>query len=111
MAPRQQDARFITFSTPEYGIRALAKVLLTYQRKHGLRTNEGILSRYAPRHENNTNAYIAAVSKACGVSHSQEIDVETCLPYLVPAIIKHENGIQPYDAETLRRGIAMALES
>ena len=42
MAADQKDPRFVTFTEPVYGIRALAKLLLNYQRKHGIRTVDGI---------------------------------------------------------------------
>lgn len=110
MAADQKDPRFITFLSPEYGIRALARVLLNYQRKHGLNTVEGIITRYAPPFENNTKAYVAAVARACNVEPNAVIDVADLLPVLVPAIIKHENGRQPYDQATIDKGIALALE-
>lgn len=110
MTADQKDPRFITFLSPEYGIRALARVLLNYQRKHGIRTVEGIITRYAPPFENDTKAYVAAVAAACKVAPTDVIDVAEYLPDLVPAIIRHENGRQPYAPETLKQGISMALE-
>lgn len=109
MAAEQKDPRFVAFTEPVYGIRALAKILLNYQRKHGIRTVDGIITRYAPPHENNTDAYIVAVSRACGIDPTDIIDVGEYLPDIVPAIIKHENGMQPYDTATIRRAIDMAL--
>lgn len=38
LTPEQPDPDFCTFSTPEYGIRAMGVILLNYQRKHGLKT-------------------------------------------------------------------------
>ena len=34
MADKQDDPRFIVFTSPQYGIRAMARVLLTYQSKY-----------------------------------------------------------------------------
>ncbi|MHC1788290.1 hypothetical protein [Solidesulfovibrio sp.] len=101
------DKSFKTFSDPVYGIRALAKLLLNYERKYGLNTISGIISRWAPTVENNTAAYIDAVAKACGVDPFQVIDVAAYLPALVPAIIAHENGSQPYTDEQISQAIAM----
>lgn len=53
------EKRFCVFETPQASFRALAKTLLTYQRKHGLRTVRDMISRWAPSVENNTEAYIA----------------------------------------------------
>jgi len=44
----QTDAAFVQFITPEYGIRALSKVLDTYASKYGLNTVSGIINRFAP---------------------------------------------------------------
>jgi hypothetical protein len=46
------DSRFVTFATPEDGLRAMQQNLLTYQDKHGLNTVEGIIGRWAPAKEN-----------------------------------------------------------
>lgn len=102
------DKAFKAFSDPFYGIRALAKLLLNYERKYGLRTISGIISRWAPDNENDTAAYIDAVAKACGVEPFQVLDVAAMLPSLVRAIIAHENGQQPYTDEQISQGIAMA---
>ena len=103
------DKAFKTFSTPVYGIRALAKLLLNYERKYSLNTISGIISRWAPTNENDTTAYVKAVAAACGVDPYQPIDVPAYLACLVPAIIKHENGSQPYSMETIEQGIDLAL--
>ena len=55
--------RFARFVSHEYGIRALAMLLTTYQDRHGLRTIRGIVARWAPGRENDTEAYIAAVAR------------------------------------------------
>jgi hypothetical protein len=110
LAAVQPDPRFVVFSSPEYGIRALAKILLNYQRLHAVRTVDGIIHRYAPARENDTASYVRAVAKALGVDPIEPINVADYLPDLVRAIIVHENGIQPYDAGTIRRGVALALE-
>lgn len=102
------DKAFKAFSDPVYGIRALAKLLLNYERKYGLRTISGIISRWAPSNENDTAAYIDAVARDCGVQPFQVIDVAGYLPSLVPAIIAHENGQQPYTDKQISQGIAMA---
>ena len=110
MASVQMDKDFVTFTSPEYGIRALGKVLLNYQRKHGINTIDGLVNRYAPPIENNTRAYVQALCRACCVEAVEIINFFEYLPDLIPAIIHHENGMQPYDAATLQAGIALALQ-
>lgn len=93
-ADQSADPRFCVFNTAADGIRALARLLLTYQDKHGLRTVRGIINRYAPPVENDTGAYVRAVAAALGVAADDPIDVHQYrhMEPLVRAIIRHENG-------------------
>lgn len=93
----QQDTAFIEFEKPEDGIRALMKLLLTYQRKYGLDTVESIINRYAPPHENATDHYIQHVCRKIGVRRRDVISLEnkSLLCLLAKAIIHHENGAPP----------------
>lgn len=108
MAEVQQDNAFITFESPKYGIRAMARVLNNYQKLHGISTIEGIISRWAPSTENDTGSYVNSVSKALNIPANQPLEVASVLPQLIPAIIKHENGKQPYSAAQIDQGIALA---
>ncbi len=108
LAPEQPDARFATFTKPEYGIRALAKLLLNYERLYNITTVAGIINRWAPGHENPTDAYVQFVARAAGVKATETINVRQKLPHLVRAIIQFENGIQPYPDEVINAGIQMA---
>lgn len=109
------DSRFIVFKTPQWGIRAIARLMLTYQNQYALRTVRGLINRWAPPGENNTGAYVAAVAsafKAAGLPDNPdvEIDVESVnvmLP-LVKAIILHENGQNPYPDSLVLEGLHMA---
>jgi hypothetical protein len=104
------DGRFCIFTSPTYGIRALARVLITYQDKSNIRTISGVIKRWAPDHENNTVAYINAVSKACGVGPDDQIDLQTFdhLKPLVEAIIRHENGQCPYSDAQITKALVLA---
>ena len=86
------DAVMEEFNTMADGIRALGKVLLNYQKVHGLNTVRGIIGRWAPTSENNTGAYVAAVAGKLGVTPDQPIEVRLYLQKLVKAICEHENG-------------------
>lgn len=109
---RGSDLEFETFDTPENGIRALAKVLLSYQDRYGIRTVRAAINRWAPPVENDTNAYALAVAGALGVDVDDPLDFhrEAILLPMVMAIIRHENGQQPYSAETLKAGVQSALD-
>ena len=102
--------RFAVFESHEYGIRALAALLTTYQDRHGLRTVRGIIDRWAPPVENVTSAYVDAVARAMDVGRDDPIDVHTYahMRPLVAAIIKHELGGMPYDAATIDEGLRLA---
>jgi len=104
------DPRFIVFKTPQWGVRALAKTLLTYQNQYGLRTLRGIVNRWAPNSENNTAAYVAAVAAGVGLGPDTEIDLDTSevMTPLVRAIILHENGADPYSDGVIAEAIRMA---
>lgn len=105
------DPRFATFQTPEDGIRATARNLLTYQRQHGLDTVQDIVNRWAPPSENDTGAYVRQVARALGVDAGERLDLSdpSTLERLTTAIIRHENGMQPYTAEQLAEGVGAAL--
>lgn len=87
------DPRFEQFISPEMGIRAIARDLLTGY-KRGSDTVAEIIAEWAPPSENNTKAYIQSICMAMHVSPDTVVDVDKChvmLP-LIKAIIRHENG-------------------
>lgn len=105
------DGRFAKFETPEHGIRALGRNLLSYQRQ-GIDTVSDIINRWAPASDNNdTDAYIRAVCAQVGVTADQPIDASNpnTLKALCAAIIHHENGSQPYSNDQLSIGVSAAL--
>lgn len=107
MRPVQTDPAFVQFLAPEWGIRALVRVLRTYEGR-GLHSVRQIISRWAPPTENDTEAYITAVANEIGISPDVPIETRIHLPKLLTAIIRHENGQQPYSVETIAKGIALA---
>lgn len=111
MAADQSDSRFVVFAAPEYGIRALAKVLLTYQRKHGLNTVADIVGRWAPPVENDTGAYVTHVAAKIGTGAHDSVNLSdpAVLTQLVVSIIAHENANYAYPDDVVRAGIDLAL--
>lgn len=105
------DGRFAKFETPEHGIRALGRNLLSYQRQ-GIDTVSDIINRWAPPEDNNnTPAYIKAVCEQLGVAPDQQLDASNpdTLKALCAAIIHHENGSQPYSDKQLASGVSAAI--
>jgi hypothetical protein len=110
LAPKQPDKGFATFIDPLWGLRAMAKVLLVYSTRHGRRTVRAIIERWAPTSENDTDAYVAMVSRAMGVGPDAPLDLtkDMVLSDLMRAIIQHENGVQPYHPGLILSGIREA---
>lgn len=104
-ADQSGDARFAVFSAPEWGIRAMARIIRQYQAR-GLRTVRQIINTWAPPSENDTGAYVDAVARQLGVTPDYIVN-EAALPDLLAAIIHHENGVQPYPAELIAQGIEL----
>ncbi|MBK0011123.1 structural protein P5 [Stenotrophomonas sp. S41] len=110
-AATAREHRFCVFLTPQAGFRALAKTLLTYQRKHGLRTVKEIIGRWAPPVENDTGAYVKQVATAVGVAPSEVIRLDNAvtLSRLATAVAKYENGGMYWRQEVIDAGVAEAL--
>ncbi|MDQ9214921.1 hypothetical protein KJD97_19180 [Escherichia marmotae] len=105
------DGRFAKFETPEHGIRALGRNLMSYQRQ-GIDTVSEIINRWAPpTDKNDTMSYIKAVCEQLGVSADEPLDASNpdTLKALCAAIIHHENGSQPYSDQQLTAGVSAAL--
>lgn len=94
MRPTQTDPDFCQFRDPVDGLRALMRVILTYARKYKLCSVTQIITRWAPPNENNTGAYIDAVSRYLGVLPNEVIDVTkpAILIGLAQGIVVHELG-------------------
>ena len=69
------DPDFCQFGSPEKGIRAAAKLFLTYFREYKLNTIQGLINRWAPPTENNTSSYVAQVTLVVGVQSGVPIDL------------------------------------
>ena len=109
-AEQRAEPRFEVFQTPAWGIRALARVLITYQDKHSLVTVAGLIHRWAPPTENNTGAYARQVAKAIGISPGDRVNTHDYrqLRPMVEAIIKHENAGWSYPADVIDEGLQLA---
>lgn len=103
------DGAFVTFDSPESGVRALGKNLLSYGRQ-GYDSIEKIINRWAPPNENDTQAYIDSVVSATGIPATQSLDLSDpdTLSSLAQAISFHETGSR-YDPEVYQKGVARAL--
>lgn len=106
----QMDKSFCQFESPQYGIRAMGYILRnSYFLRMHLNTVRKIIQRWAPNTENDTDSYVGTVSKALGVREDDYIDLRTdnYLGDFVQAIIKHENGSQPYTGLQIISGVRL----
>ena len=108
-APESGSGRFAKFNTQAEGVAALVKQLQRYGSR-GLDTLEEIIGTYAPSSENNTQAYIAALSKRLGVGGSDQLDLSdsNTLAQLVRGISTHEAGSNYLSDQDVMSGLQMA---
>ncbi len=113
----QTDPDFLQFSSPGWGLRAIARTLLTYGRKR--RAADGspidtlgeIITRWAPPGENDTAAYIADVAKRTGLDPDRVLNLQDqpTLRLLTDAIVHHENGGNPFSSNAIADAVQLAF--
>jgi len=113
MSKTQGDRSFCQFETLEYGWRAAFCLLTrTYYHKYRLYTVRAIVSRWAPPSENNTEAYIANVSRLTGIDPDEPLGIPSEKPsrwmMLGLAMAIQENGTDSLDHFAMLRGWEMA---
>jgi hypothetical protein len=94
----QDDKEFFKFKSMAFGIRAVARTLITYQDKYGIRTIRDFVARYAPEKENNTANYMACVCGISGFSEDQVLDFHKYeeIEPVIRGILFIENGSDNY---------------
>ena len=105
----QTDAAFCQFETMEYGWRAAFWLLTrTYYHKYRLFTIRSIIQKWAPPHENNTQAYIDNVSRLTGIPPDEPIGIPSDQParwmMVATAMAIQENGPATLDYFAMLRG-------
>ena len=99
-----KDASFESFQSMAYGYRAAIKLLHTYYIKYGCDTIGKLISRWAPANENNTEKYIATVSRRTSIPRGRKLswsEGEICA--IVSAMSYVENGV-PANADDVKKG-------
>ncbi|MEO0034328.1 MAG: hypothetical protein RLZZ501_351 [Pseudomonadota bacterium] len=101
---------FCIFRDDFHGLRAIARDLRTDYFRDGQRTIAELIGEYAPPNENNTLAYIGFVVRNLGVAADREIALTPATAAaIVAAIVRMENGVQPYPPELIAAAIADGL--
>lgn len=110
-ADQSGDSRFIVFDDATHGIRALMRVLLSYQRRDGINTVRGIVDRWAPAIENDTPAYIGDMVRETGFAADDILDFTdlATIQALARGLIHHENGRVVYSDQTIADASILAL--
>lgn len=92
--PPEPGQTFERFVDPVKGIRAMAVLLMNYQDKYGLRTVASMIAKYAPGHENPTDAYVHYVASAMRIGPNDPFDFHDYgyALAMVDAMIHFENG-------------------
>lgn len=117
MAEEQTDSRFVTFESPEMGVRAMARTLNTYNTRYGLDNIAGMVSRWAPPTENDTQAYIRFVSEKTGIPSDRKITLQDNpeeMKRVISAMIEMEGGQEAanyFNSRIVDRGVSLALSS
>jgi hypothetical protein len=95
-----------------WGLRAGARNFESYQSKDGCATLRAIIYRHAPPTDNNdTVAYLAAVSQSLGINPDETISLENAPELtldLMKSVIHEEESTDPYPDALIRAAIAAA---
>ncbi len=88
------DREFKQFESMAYGYRAIFKILSNYYRSYKLDTIRKMIGRWAPENENDTDAYVKAVSDYAGISADDPININDReqMIRIVAGMSKVENG-------------------
>ena len=111
----QNDPSFCQFKTMEWGWRSAFYLLTrTYYHKYRLYTIRGIISKWAPASENNTEAYIQNVSKLTGILPDEPLGIPSDQParwlMLGAAMAIQECGTSSLDYFAMLRGWALCRQ-
>ncbi|OUR33394.1 lytic transglycosylase [Enterobacter roggenkampii] len=103
--------RFARFETAFDGLRALSRQLMLYAGR-GINSVEKIISTWAPASDNNnTAAYIQAVSQRLGVNPQAALNINDpqTMSALMSSIIHHENGRNIYSKELIGKAAVAGI--
>ena len=105
------DKGFVVFSSDVKGIRAVIVDLHTHYVRDMETSVLTLMAAYAPPVENNTKEYVDFVAGRLGVGCFDTLVFDRrCADSLFRAIVKMEQGIQPYDDATIAEGVEQAFQ-
>ena len=83
---------FVNFSCRQYGIRAAIYLLTWSYRRIGINTIDGIIHRFAPAVENDTERYIQFVCNRSGISRNASLMLEYQYQLVLKAMSEFEGN-------------------
>lgn len=91
---QRKESRFEIFESMAYGFRAAAVLIQNYQDKKQVRTIHDLIHTWAPDEENDTVAYIEAISRRTGFLPNEILDLHSyhTLRPIIEAMAAHETG-------------------
>lgn len=110
LAEEQDDDQFFTFKTAAFGIRAAARVLINYQDRYDICTIRGIINRWAPPSENDTDKYIDTICQRTGLDADIKLDMQRYgdIEPLLTAMIQVECSNYKYPQAVMDEGLKLA---
>ena len=94
--PVGSSTGFQQYASAEEGIKAIDDNLKAYGTKHKINTLRGVISRWAPSSENDTDSYLNFVSQKTGIKPDEEIDLSnpTIRHIISGPIVLQEQGLK-----------------
>lgn len=90
---KNPDDRFEQFTSMVWGLRAMIMDVVGDIVKKEQNTLRKLISKYAPAHENDTQAYINGVARQIGIAPDAIIEVnQPLIQKLILAMVQIENG-------------------
>lgn len=99
LRPPGASTGFQHFGTADEGVKAMARQIAIYAQRDKLDTLAGIIGKYAPPGENDTEAYVRDVSKKTGYGGGQHLNLSDSqtMAKVVAAMISHEQARGHFD--------------
>ncbi|MFY2507504.1 structural protein P5 [Vibrio pectenicida] len=102
---KKRDSEFEEFVSVEFGFRAGYKTLMTYRKKYDIKTIEGIVKRFSPPNENNTESIINKISIMTGIPRNESIGKDEYI-ILIQKMAVIESG-HLFNIELIKKGISI----
>ena len=95
------DPAFKSVRSMAWGYRAMFVLPHTYRNRHRHTTLRGMIARWAPPSENDTDGYLTAVTERSGIGPDAEIDTRDrrTMTRIVAAMSRVENGAAAHEEE------------